>query len=128
MIEYSNKKVIEVNDWNKLVRNTYNKPYHFQQQEGCRERGIFYITIPSDNNWEEEQMNNTIPEEVNGEEMGVKFQVWLDRDPEENSFTNTWENDLFWERNFYPNIYTLANDLFNKGLIEKGKYLINIDW
>lgn len=35
--------------------------------------------------------------------------------------------NLFWERNFYPDINTLANDLYKKGLIKKGEYLIVID-
>ena len=62
--------------------------------------------------------------------MGVKFAVWLARD------TKEWNGkeqdkpyiDMFWERNFYPDIHTLANDLYDKGLIEKGEYVINIDW
>jgi hypothetical protein len=35
---------------------------------------------------------------------------------------------MFWERNFYPDTYTVANDLYDKGLIEAGDYIINIDW
>lgn len=75
-------------------------------------------------------MNDSIPEVVNGYEMGVKFEVWLARDPNQ-PITNQkydWELELFWERNFYPDIHTLANDLHSKGLIEAGDYLINIDW
>ena len=39
-----------------------------------------------------------------------------------------WYVDLFWERNFYPNLNTVINDLYKKGLIEKDDYEINIDW
>lgn len=126
------KRVIELQDWDTLVRNTYGKPYMFQQQEGCKSRGMFPLTIPPDKYEleEEENMNDSIPDETNGEEMGVKFQVWLERDPSQipEHFRDSWGNDLFWERNFYPNIYTIANDLYKKGLIEAGEYLINIDW
>ena len=33
-----------------------------------------------------------------------------------------------WERNFYPNIQAVANDLYKKGLLETGDYWIDIDW
>ena len=94
-------------------------------------------------------MNDSISEIINGDEMGVKFNVWLARDPKAplnptdeelkscsyyfNGDKEKWKNDpshieLFWQRNFYPSIYMVANDLYEKGLIEKGDYTINIDW
>ncbi len=128
MIKYKNKKVIEVHDWDELVETTYNRPYNFQQQNGCQERGTFQITIPSKYT-EDEYMNDTIPEKVNGDKMGVKFKVWLERDPKApvNGKTD-YSIGMFWERNFYPDIQTVANDLHEKGLIEAGEYTINIDW
>jgi hypothetical protein len=38
-----------------------------------------------------------------------------------------WKQDIshinmFWERNFYPNVQMVANDLHKKGLIEAGEY------
>ena len=127
MVKYSNRKVIEVRDWGKLVEETYGRPYSFQQQDGCKAREMFSLTVPS-NDSDDEEMNDSIPEEVNGEQMGVKFKVWLERDPKIFSFDSDWENVLFWERNFYPEIYIIANDLHKKGLIEAGEYSINIDW
>ena len=126
------KKVnmITVQDWDNLVQKTYNKLYKFQQQNGCQERGIFNITIPCLYT-EDDEMNDEIPFKINGSKMGVKFEVWLNGDPEQHRRRNNWHDfdiSLFWSRNFYPDIYTVANDLFNKGLIEAGDYLINIDW
>jgi hypothetical protein len=62
--------------------------------------------------------------------MGVKFHKWLERDPNEpvGNVTNKTSIELWWERNFYPDIETVANDLYNNGLIEAGNYVINIDW
>jgi hypothetical protein len=57
------KKVIEVSEWDKLVEKTYGRPYNFQQQDGCKSRGTFEFSVPSDK-WDYE--NHTIPEEVNG--------------------------------------------------------------
>lgn len=113
-----------------MVEETYGRPYKFQQQDGCRDRGIVSITIPDEDY--DEDMNDSIPENINSAEIGVKFKVWLERDPEQplSNYEGTPEVGLrlFWERNFYPDIQTVANDLYDKGLIEAGDYFINIDW
>ena len=130
MLKYDLVRMVEVSDWDKLVIDTYGKPYNFQQQEGCQGRGTVELTIPSDEWQYDEEMNDSIPEIINGEEMGVKFATWLARDPKQ-PLKNKEDNrfiDLFWERNFYPNLHTIANDLHSKGLIEAGDYRINIDW
>jgi hypothetical protein len=151
MIKVKKVKMIEVSDWDELVSNTYGKPYNFQQQNGCQSRGIVKITIP-DITYEEE-MNDKIPEVINDEhKMGVKFDVWLSRDPNEplnpskeelkncNYYWGESEDDeiiwkqdknhiiCFFERNFYPDLQTVANDLYKRGLIDSGEYSINIDW
>lgn len=129
MLQYTTKKYVDVNIWNKLVEDTYGRPYNFQQQDGCRDRGIYNITIPSSFT-NDNEMNGSIPEVVNGDEMGVKFKIWLDRDPKQPipGQRHEYELLLFWERNFYPDIETIANDLYEKGLLEAGDYTINIDW
>lgn len=131
MLKYENVRFVDLYDWDKLVEETYGRPYSFQQQDGCKDRGHFRISIPNKYT-EDEEMNDSIPEEVNGNEMGVKFKAWLARDPNQ-PLSNPedqydWSLRLFWERNFYPDIYTIANDLYNKGLIEAGEYIININW
>jgi hypothetical protein len=35
---------------------------------------------------------------------------------------------MWWERNFYPDIQIVANDLHSKDLLEAGTYIIEIDW
>lgn len=122
-------KIIAVSYWDNLVKKTYKRDYNFQQQDGCKSRGAFDLTIPSEET-EDEEMNDYIPEIINGEVMGVKFAKWLERDPEKPipSQTSDFQLNLFWERNFYPCIYEVANDLHKKGLIESGEYVINIDW
>ena len=129
MIRTKKVQMIDLSDWDDLVIKTYDKPYSFQQQEGCKSRGIVYLTVPSDYD-EDEYMNDDIPEEVNGSEMGVKFETWLARDKDKPMKNQEYdfELDLFWSRNFYPCYNKLANDLHEKGLIEAGEYMINIDW
>ena len=88
---------------------------------------MFDITIPSRG---DDYPNDSVPEVINGEKMGVSFQAWLARDPNEWNGNEEDKNflSLFWDRNFYPDIQTLANDLHSKGLIPAGDYVIEIDW
>lgn len=125
MLKYHTEKIIEVQDWDALVEETYKRPYSFQQQDGCKERGTHQITIPEEG---EDFENDSVPEKVNGNKMGVSFKAWLERAPTLDVFKDTYSNGLFWERNFYPNVQVVANDLHAKGLIEAGNYIINIDW
>lgn len=127
MLKFRTKQVIDLSDWDSLVIETYGKPYSFQQQDGCQSRGNVNICIPDG---ADDYENDTLPEKVNGEEMGVSFAAWLERHPKE------WNGDpadktyinMFWERNFYPSLQMIANDLHEKGLIPAGNYVIEIDW
>jgi len=127
------EKVVDVSEWDALVMETYGKVYSFQQQDGCQSRGVRHLTVPSDEDYDDE-MPNEIPEIVNGPVEGIKFAKWLERDPkqplkgEKGDREDQWGIDLWWERNFYPCLGTVANDLHKKGLLEAGEYMINIDW
>lgn len=120
--------VIEHSDWNDLVMKTYGRQYCFQQQDGCRERGVERFTVPSEA--DDGYMNDSVPEEVNHETRGVKFSKWLERDPKQKlpGQEADYELRLWWNRNFYPDFQTLVNDLHAKGLLAAGDYTINIDW
>lgn len=65
-------------------------------------------------------------------EMGIKFEIWKNSTFDEIKSNFPDDNDsaitTFIERNFYPAIQVVANDLYNRGLIEAGSYIINIDW
>lgn len=129
MLKYSVIKMVELADWNKLVSDTYKRPYSLQQQDGCVGRGTRSILVPSSHKTDE-FMNESVPEEVNGSKMGVRFKKWLERDPDKGvgDRKEDYEIELFWTRNFYPDINMVANDLHAKGLIKEGRYHINIDW
>lgn len=128
-----NVQMIDVNDWDDLVRSTYNRPYCFQQQDGCKERGIYTLVVPTSKIDVEEFENEQIPEEVNGEIMGVTFAAWIARNPEQSlnskdQFDREHGLKWFYLRNFYPSIESVAFDLYKKGLLPSGEYIINIDW
>ncbi len=120
--------VIDMNEWDKLVSATYGRPYKFQQQEGCKDRGNHRFSVPDES--EDDPWPDAVPEVVNHEKMGVNFAAWLARDPKQKlpGQTAAYELDLWWSRNFYPPFQEVANDLCKRGLLEAGKYTINIDW
>ena len=124
--------LIEMDEWDSLVQKTYGKIYKIQQQEGCMDRGTtINLTVPSDEA-NDEEMNDSIPETVRSMGMGVKFDVWLARDVKEplkdDESSSDWMIELFWQRKFYPDLHTLANDMHQKGVLAEGDYMINIDW
>jgi hypothetical protein len=130
MIKFKNIKTIDVSDWDDLVQKTYGRPYSFQQQDGCKERQTVHISVPVKNY--EDFKNDAIPEIVNGNKMGVSFKAWLERDPKQllsnKDYQSSWSLGLWWDRNFYPHVEMIINDLHSKGLIEAGEYVIDIDW
>lgn len=129
MIKVRTEQIIDVCDWDDLVCKTYGRPYSFQQQDGCKSRGYERITVPAE---DDDFENDTVPETVNHDVMGVSFAAWLARDPTQK--LNAEERDsprsieLWWERNFYPSVQMVANDLHEKGLLPAGEYTIDIDW
>lgn len=125
------ENVIDMNDWDNLVTETYGRPYSFQQQDDCKSRGVFRFSVPAE---ADDYDRDTVPEIVNHHEMGVSFAAWLKRDPntplanDKDSNMIKFNLGLWWDRNFYPDVQMIANDLHSKGLLEAGDYTLNIDW
>ena len=122
--------LIEVQDWNKLVIETYGIPYNFQQQDGCKSRGTYHFLIPQTVSEFDDFKNESIDEYPGyGDpvEMGVSFESWLKHD-----ITKYGKMDLnrklWFHRYFYPNVTMIIEDLYKRGVLEEGEYLINIDW
>jgi len=124
------EKIVDLQDWDELVESTYRRPYRLQQQDGCRPRGmIVHLSVPSDSI---DFPNDTVPEIVNGPDEGVSFKAWVSRDPKKSLSQENRQDDLctdlWWYRNFYPTLESVANDLHSKGLLDAGRYSIEIDW
>lgn len=131
MIKVRTEQVINVGDWDNLVMETYSRPYSFQQQDGCKDRQRVHLTVPTA--YPDDYENDTVPEEVDHNEMGVSFAAWLARDPKQpltskSGRTPSYHIELWWDRNFYPSVDMIANDLHARGLLPAGEYSIDIDW
>lgn len=131
-LKTNTRTTIDLHDWNTFVQETYGRPYDFQQQDGCKDRGTEYFTVDEVFEPVEEDTydNDTIPEDVDTQEMGVSFKGWLARDPKQPLIKQEYdfELDSWWTRNFYPSLDMVVNDLHSKGLLKPGQYMIVIDW
>ena len=127
MLNIKTVKVIDLQEWDHLVSSTYGRPYNFQQQDDCKERQHVHIEVPSE---PYDYPNDTVPEIINHPDMGVSFKAWLERNPEQKiPSTSSYDGtNLWWSRNFYPDVSMVINDLHSKGLLEAGEYVIDIDW
>ena len=123
-LKYSDVKMIDCNDLDNLVQAVYGKPYCLQQQNGCMERQVLSVDIPE--MYPEDYSNDTLPEKINGSDMGVSFEAWLKSDEQRRD--GVWGNCIWWERNWYPSLDMVLNDLHQRGHIDAGHYEIDIDW
>jgi hypothetical protein len=126
-IKMKTVNMIRLSDFDELVIKTYGRPYSFQQQDGCKSRGSYEFILPLKYTPEDYEATE-IPEVVNHEEMGVSFKAWLEKDPSTPFISESWRRSLWWDRNFYPHVEMILDDLFKKGLLPKGDYVIKIDW
>jgi hypothetical protein len=124
------KMVVDESDWSSFVSDVYKRPYCFQQQEGCKPRGVFEFSVPISNPYD--NLNITVPETTYTNTEGVSFKSWLERDPtlklKPKKDNDPDSLEMWWHRNFYPDVEILIDDLHKRGLLEEGEYLINIDW
>jgi hypothetical protein len=134
IMQYTTVKLIDEIYWSNFVSDTYGKHYRFQQQEGCQNNGSYHLLEVPNYNTDEYIFHDKIHEIVNGSNMGVKFENWLERDPKQHLKNGKlvrdeqWAIDLWWERNFYPCVETVANDLHSRGVLDAGTYIITINW
>jgi len=121
---------ISVHEFDELVRKTYGKKYYgFQQQDGCKERQVFRITVPvaEPNDYSKDDTKLVLDKmRINSEYMGVDFETWVNRI--DAFYFKDSDDSLWWYRNFYPHVDMILNDLHSKGIIEAGEYHIDIDW
>lgn len=131
-LKTSTRTTISVQDWDDFVTEVYGRPYSFQQQDGCKDRGTCELEVSDeyDPEFTAGYDNDTIPDDVDTNEMCVSLKGWLARDPKQPLANQKYDFELrsWWERNFYPQVDVLAQDLWKRGLLKAGKYTIIIDW
>ena len=137
MLDYRTVKMIDGDDWDSQVlalllpcqSQSITLLYGQEitstataQQQNYGMRGLVEITVPPD---DLDDFPNDTLEESEYDMVGVSFKAWLEKDYDDCSED---EDSDFWEREFYPNLSMVINDLYERGLLEAGEYEIDIDW
>lgn len=127
--------IFTLDEFDELIKKEYNKTYYsFQQQDGCKDRGIEFFTVPINDPDDLDYLSMIEADAKNNklsEHCGVKFEEWLSRDKDFKWFTDEneqYRNELLWERNFYPHPEIIFNDLYKRNIIEAGTYGVYINW
>ena len=125
--------VISDANWSRFVSETYGRPYWFSYQRwrDQGEKGLYRFTLPLEDIEEFDEHGECDVEDIPKPKwFGVKFEYWLERDPKKPLVGQTKDEQLedWWENSFYPSHEVIANDLFNKGILEAGDYAIGVDW
>jgi hypothetical protein len=114
-------KLIDETEFSQLVREAYGRPYRLQQQDHCMgQNEIELITIP------DEGIDIDDPQ---------RFEEWRDAEAPESRGVDQfgdmrwdWEVELHWEREFYPPLQELVNDMYERSLLPQGDYAIRAYW
>lgn len=129
-LQYKNVKLIDSSDFDELVEAIYNIPYCFQQQDGCIDRGFYPIEVIEDEEWLDDDYLKSPKESfyLDCDIFGVDFQSWKNFKASDFKHFQDWKSQLIFHRHFYPKTEILLHDLCKRGVIEAGKYYIEVDW
>jgi hypothetical protein len=115
-----NVKLIGETEFSRLVSETYGRPYQLQQQDNCM--------------GQDEIERVTVPDEGIDIDDDARFAEWRDADvPDPVGVLHgetrwDWEVELYWQREYYPPLQELVNDLHERGLLPQGDYVIHASW
>lgn|SRR5574343_400590 len=121
MIKTKPKHVINSDVWDKYVTKIYKRPYSISDQ--FEFKNVLEFKVP---NRAIDFANEIVEEDESTKETGVNFKSWISRDPSQpiSGDPRPFVTKLWWFRSFYPEIDVLANDLYKKGQLERGEYVI----
>ena len=111
MLKYNLIRQVSDTDFDNLVMETYGKSYAIQQQEGCRDRGVIYISVPPLYDINVNEYPDTIEQAIDEDMYGVRWEDWLAVNPnDERLGEEDWEREMALQRNVYPPMHDLINE------------------
>lgn len=99
-------------DFSRYVTEHYGRPYNLQQQ--------------GDMLAQEASVRFTVPSPYAEDDMPVSLADWIAATPPTDP--SDYREKMRWERDYYPNLETVANDLHTKGLLDAGDYIMYAWW
>lgn len=114
--------VIGESDFSRYVSEHYGRPYNLQQQgDMLGQESAVKLTVPDPEDGEWEGM--TMPTLVQWQEATPPGDH-----PEGGYDPNVSRENMRWEREYYPQLEAVANDLHAKGLLDAGEYILFVSW
>lgn len=110
-------------DFSKYVSEHYGRPYRLQQQGDmmAQEASIRFSVPPTD--WYDE--NPTLAEwQAATPPAAERPDFTTDRE----GWQKHLDDQLRWDRDYYPDLETVVKDLYEKGLLDAGDYIIYAWW
>lgn len=123
MIPHEEVILVWESDFSKLVSETYGRPYRLQQGSSS----------PQDMMGQEEVRIVDVPTSAQriDEPYESIFEEWRDADATKPEGLRDWEWNILWERaqnDKWAPLEPLVNDLHERGLLIKGRYVIRAWW
>ncbi|WP_043736189.1 hypothetical protein [Nocardia asiatica] len=103
--------LIDENTFSALVSHLHARPYRLQQQgDGLPQNTIVKITVPAlEHDW-----------------PGIPLAEWAATPI--GDYTYPWQAETHWEREYYPCLEDVVNDLHARGLLAAGNYALHVRW
>lgn len=133
MLKTHHVNLVSDHDWDEFITATYKKSYCFQQQAGCRDRCTYEFSLPLECEPGGYELDlEDVPATLKTFAMQTTFAKWLERSEKEPLSSDTSQSksalELWWQRHFYPAPEVIADNLYKRGLLPAGDYVIEIDW
>lgn len=103
--------VLSETTFSKYVSELYGRPYNLQQQgDMLAQESAVALVVPELEDWNEDP----------------SLEEWLAATPPVSAAD--YIDTMRWERQFYPSLEAVANDLHARGLLDAGRYIIHVSW
>lgn len=117
-IRVQDVKLIHESELSKRVAEMFERPYQLQQQgDMLGQDSVVIADVPA-----EPEFDLDLP----------SFLEWSTRDvnlePPGESWHYPWQRELWWHREFYPDLQEVLNELHRLGELPEGKYAIHVWW
>jgi hypothetical protein len=118
-LKMSSYKLLKAQQWDKLVQNTYGKPYRLYAQVPYSKAYHWQWFYPGSIKPDESYLSTDIIDEYDNW-WGVQFDAWVAK-------PNTGQGDNYWHSKCYPTLAAVAHDLLQKGLISEQGHFIYLE-
>lgn len=117
MIRFEDVKLISETELSRRVSELFGRPYQLQQQgDMLGQNSVVLMQVPEE------------PDDVGLPSLAE----WSSRDVNQKPPGVAWDRDylreMWWHREFYPDLQEVLNELHRLGELPEGEYAIHVSW